>query len=266
MNLNNTSDQMPEFIPILVAGLIVFMGLLLAFGGLITPVSEVGDTVTMKTITIATDFTVSDVTEEELLETVENSTVSSGLATNVEDSISFELPRLADASEGVINFHVINTNLYGPLIFEVNGNQVYADFSRKGDHTITFTSEFLELDNVVDMKAGSSGWRLWAPTIYIFDANFSVIYFGKKTLDTTFNLTEKPEDITKAKIVLSVKNRSGTGKIRVKLNDIMIYSGYGVAGLEFSKDRLKEGENKVEISTESDALYGIDAVNINVWS
>ncbi len=256
---------MPEFIPILIGSLIVFIGLLLAFGGLIVPVSET-ETITMKSFTIATDFTVSDTTGEELVQSITNGTVSGGLVSSVDESISFELPKVADVSEGTIDLHVIDTNLYGPLIIKVNDYEVYSGYPRKGDHTIKFPPEVLKLNNVIDIKAGSPGLRFWAPTIYVFDANFSVSYFSKKTLDTTFDLTEKLEDIEKVKVVVNVGNKRGTGKIIVRLNGAAIYAGFGTSGTEFSKIYLKEGENKVEISTQTDAVYTVDLVEIDVWS
>jgi hypothetical protein len=269
MNLNNTSDTMPEFIPILVAAIIVFIVLLLAFGGLVMPNfiqnTTKSDTL-IKGIELASDFMVSDSTKQTHLTTITNSTVSNGLTVYAEDATSFKLSRSHEVSEGIINVKVLDTNLYGPLIFEVNGNPVYSDFARKGRHEIKIPGSVLDYNNSVIVKAGSSGWKFWAPTTYIIDANVSAVYFGRNIHNNTFVLTPTEFNrINKAKIVLDVANRSGTGEITVEVNDILIYSGYGSTGREFSKNILKQGENVVEISTQADAIFNVDLLKINLW-
>ncbi|MFQ6021069.1 MAG: hypothetical protein ACE5J4_03610 [Candidatus Aenigmatarchaeota archaeon] len=257
---------MPEFIPILITALVIMIVLLMVFGGVMVSVPSPEKLPESRVILIGSDFSITYEIGDRRLSNL-NGTVSKGIISGIDKSVAFDVPDLEDVKQGFVRFKINDTNLYGKLLFYINDKEVYADYPRKGiEYSFSFDPDILNSENNVwDVKAESSGWKIWAPTIYNFNANLFVSYLGKKTHDLIFDLNEtEVENFKRAKLVM-FGSRSGSGKIIVKLNGIEIYKGYMDVDQEFPESILKSGENRIHISSEADSKYDIDTAEIFLY-
>ena len=262
---------MPEFVPILVVAILVFAALLITFGNIIVPqqpTTTLPDNETapiIEQLSLGEDFTISGAAGEEKITTV-SGTVSRGLITGIDRSLSFEVPNFASVSGGEIKLNIINANLYGPLLIGINGENVYADYPRVGRHVVDFGKDVLEPYTTLEVEAGSSGWRFWAPTIYKFDAEFYVHYLGKLTEKMNFELDEDHfDDDTYAELSIDISGSAGTGRLIVKANGFEIWRGSRDHIVKLPNEILDDGRNDVEISSESNSRYEIRSVDIEIF-
>lgn len=253
---------MPEFIPTLIAALLLLTGLLLVFGGyLVTGPSQPSISSRSEIILLGQDFTVSYGKGEENIGNITGK-VSRGLISEIDKSISFDVSRVSDVTAGRITFKILDTNLYGKLEIFVNGNNIYSDYPRIGEHSIDFGKILLKAkDNVIEIRTSSSGWRFWAPSIYEIESYIYLDYGGYKPRVFYFDLNET--DINRA--VLSI-DASGTGRrLGTHINDYGIYLGYGDAYDDISINVFRYGSNKVEFFTESNSYYEVKKAELMIW-
>jgi len=174
---------MPDFLPVLIIAIICLIAFLLVFGGgdLIFRPSRTSTYRYLppdRTIEFY-NFEVSFTTGEEKVGQVKGE-VSNGAFVSEEKRIGFRVSDPDEVSEILINLKVWNTNYYGRMIILVNGEQVYADYPPVGEKLIGFDRSILKVNNILEVRAESSGWKIWAPTVYIFDSEVIANYFGKK--------------------------------------------------------------------------------------
>ena len=206
---------MPEFIPILAAAVILLTVLFVAFG--------LGGTQTFESarrILIGSDFTVSQIATQNKIGEL-SGTVSSGILTGAKRAFYFELDRLDDVENAEIKMNITNTNLYGTFIVNLNGKQVYSAYPRIGVHTISLGKDSLDNQNNLEIKAGSSGWRFWAPTIYEFDSDIFINIQGLQKKEYTFSLARSELSPKSANLVIQGLKLRGRDMI-VNLNNVEI--------------------------------------------
>lgn len=256
---------MPEFIPILLVAVLLLLVLFIGFGMLAAP--EAYRPVEMRReITLGEDFTVSYRPPEQEVASLEG-TVSKGLISQVDKSISFDVLELEGISSAKINLKVQNTNLYGPLIIYINNNEIYNGYARIGDHSIYFNKDYLQTSNALDIQAESSGWKFWAPTMYIFNAKVSVNYKGSGGQVFHFYLNESEmKNIDRPELTIIIQRRNGRGLLTATVNGKNVYRDFVNKGEFFSKDYLKLGENIVALSTEPDTSFDVRSAEIVLWS
>ncbi len=261
---------MPEFVPILVVAILVFAALLITFGNIIVPQQPSAppgnETVPIiEELVLGEDFVISGAAGEEKVTTV-TGTVSRGLITGLDRSLSFEVPNIVSVSGGKIRLTVVNTNLYGPLLIGINGKNVYADYPRVGKHIVTFKRDVLDTFTTLEIKAGGSGWRFWAPTIYKFDAEFYVDYYGKLTELMNFDIDEDHFDnTTYAELSVDIGDSEGTGRLIVKANGFEVWRGHEDHTIRLLNEILDDGRNNVEVSSEANSRYEVKSVDIEIF-
>jgi len=188
--------------------------------------------------------------------------VSQGLFGGASKKIDFAVDNYRDASEGVIKLKTWNSNYYGNFIITINKEEVYRGTPEIGEKTIIFNGDILKSDNIIEINAESSGWKIWAPTVYIFDADLSVNYLGKKTQSLSFDLTNvEVNNINRARLLI-FGVRDGSGEIVAKLNGREIFSGFTTVYTDFAIDTLQVGNNTLDLSTEKNTRYNITSVQI----
>jgi hypothetical protein len=254
---------MPDFVPVLVAAVLLLIVLLVAFGGsmLFTPTRQ-GISPYSRTIVLGQDLVVM-YTEGQKNITSLKGEVSQGLFGDTEQKIDFAVDDYNDASEGVIKLKIWNSNYYGNFIIMINGQEVYRGTPGIGEKTIVFDGSILKASNTIEVEAESSGWKIWAPTVYIFDADLTVNYIGKKTQSLNFDLTNKEvTNINRARLLVFGTRDFGTGDLTVKLNGREIYSGLTTIYTDFAIDDLKVGNNTLDLSTEKNTRYNIISVQV----
>jgi hypothetical protein len=258
---------MPDFVPVLVAAVLSLIVLLLVFGGsmFISPggVRGVGRE-SSKTFVLGEDLVVKYVEGQGNITSL-GGEVSQGLFGNSEQKTDFDIDNYRDVSEGIIKFRIWNSNYYGNLLAYVNGQEVYRGAPQIGEKTVVFDGDLLKPSNTLEVEAESSGWKIWAPDVYIFDSNLSVDYLGKMTQSLSFDLTNA--EVTNAQRVrlLIFGTREGNGNLNVRLNGRDIFSGLTTIYTDFGIDTLKSGNNTLEISTEKNTIYNITSVQVVVF-
>ena len=138
---------MPEFIPILIAGLLVFTALLLVFGGLIVPVSESISTsdgtsydIGKNLIEIADNIQVSDVSDKDTIKRLKNITVLNGIASETKERDSF-LVEDVEIAVAVIR-HVFECEITLDEVVRQGGNR------ERGEEEGHINGVFTALDQV----------------------------------------------------------------------------------------------------------------------
>jgi len=253
---------MPDFVPVLIAAVLLLIVLIMAFGGgFISPRQGTG-LKTSRTIFLGEDFSVTYSAGEKNVASLKGE-VSRGVLSGAGDkTIDFSVSNIEDISEGVIKLKIWNVNHYGNLIISINGKEIYKGFPNIGEKTISFSSNILESSNTIEVKAETSGWRFWAPTTYIFDLDVFVSYSGKKTKSFNFDVSESEFAKTNRARLLVFGTREGRGNLNVRLNGIEIYSGLTTVYTDFSADALKIGKNTLDLSTEPNTTYNISSAQI----
>ena len=160
-----------EFISILAVAVLLFAALLLLFGGPVptTPVSPLEEGAAITTpptaiteeyrhISLAKDFSVSYTAKEELA-TELNGQISNGIFGGVNKKIEFAISKekLNQIVDSKANFTVEDANLYGKIIFALNGQKVFNNFSFPGAHSFNFPTSLIKEVNIFEALAGSSG-------------------------------------------------------------------------------------------------------------
>lgn len=252
---------MPDFVPVLIAAVLSLIVLLIAFGGswVVSP-QKTKPLSGSRTIFLGQDFVVAYLEGEKNIASLSGE-VSNGLFSISNKNTEFNIETLGDISEGMIKLRILDSNYYGSLITYVNGQEVYRSVP-VGEKTITVDKSILKYDNTLEIKAESSGWKIWAPTVYKIDADFFVNYLGKKTQSFTFDLKDLDIMNTNSARLVIFGNREGSGNINARINGVEIYSGTTTAYQDFSADILKTGNNTLDLSTELNTKYDISSLQI----
>jgi hypothetical protein len=252
--------------PVLIIGVFLLVILLITFGGNLTVFTPTryGYLSSSRTISLGNNFTISYTTGEENVGSLSGE-VSNGVFSKSDKTTGFQVSNLDDTSEGLIKLKIWNTNHYGNLIILVNGKEVYREYANVGERLISFDKSILKDDNVLEVKAESSGWMIWAPTVYIFDADVSIDYAGRKMQTFTFDLNNL--EITNVNVgrILIFGTRTGDGNLNVRINGIQAFSGYTTVYSDFPTDILRVGNNTVELATEPNTSYEISSAQIILY-
>jgi len=257
---------MPDFLPVLLIAVIVFIALLIVFGGNvfeITPEREHNRLSDQRIIELG-GFSVYYTASEDKVGNVSGE-ISNGIFSKEEKRIGFAVSNPEDVSEAFIDLKVSQTNFYGRMIILVNGKEIYSDYPPVGEKLIGIDTSLLKKDNILEIKAESSGWRIWAPTIYDFSSVITVDYIGKKTKSFDFELSDLEFDnMVKARVVV-FGNRLGPGNLNVLVNGVKVYSGVTTVYKDFSTDALREGNNTIDFYTEPNSTYDISTSQLIVF-
>ena len=254
---------MPDFLPILVAAVIIFIVLLLAFNtdfAFTYDGTSSGSLPPDRTIDF-NDFIVY-YTASEVEAGFTDGTVSNGVFGGETKRIGFQVENPGEVTEAIIDLNISDTNYYGRIMILVNGNEVYADYPLVGEKLISFDRSILKENNVLEIIAETSGWRIWAPTVYKFDAKVVLNYVGRKSMRFTFDVNEKEKDyLDKARIVV-FGNRTGIGGLNIMVNGVKIYSGVTTVYKDFATSVLRTGNNTIDFSTEPNTRYEISSAQV----
>ena len=250
---------MPEFIPVLIAAVLLMVVLLIAFsGGIEVPSPAISNS---RTILLGEDVLVANSVGESPVSFF-NATVSNGLFSQESKKVFFTVTNPGDVSEGRLKFDVFETNLYGNLLFFVNGKQVFNQPAEVGSHGFTFKNGIFNADNELEVKSESSGWKIWAPTIYKLKGNLSVSFLGENFETFDFNLTKLEILNVKTARLRVFGTRFGLGELIAKINGVQVFSGFVDVDQLIQADVFKEGLNTLELSSERDSRYDLTSVQV----
>ncbi|MBI5061035.1 MAG: hypothetical protein HZB67_01860 [Candidatus Aenigmarchaeota archaeon] len=266
---------MPDaFIVGLVGGLIILAVLMAAFGPgfSVTAYGSASTPELVKNLSGATlvgeeekefskvynlDFAASNV-KQTRTETAEKK-VYSGLMFG-QDALRMWM-RAEDVQDARVSFHVRNTNGYGPLIIKVNGNAVFSQVLNIGDYDIELPKDTNVSEYNVEISAGSSGARMWAPAFYELESvKLEITSYVLSSAQMKFTMDDF-QKYSRGELQLQLDDRFG--KIIVELNGREIFRGYAESFelVKFS-DRIGY-ENLLTIKSERDSRFtGTATLNI----
>jgi hypothetical protein len=254
---------MADFVSVLIVAVLLLIGLLIVFGGasIFLPSGYGGNAQPSKTIVLGQNLAVMYMEGQNNVTSLKGE-VSQGVFGNEKQKTEFAVDNYKDVSEGIIKLKVLNSNYYGAFIININGQLVYQGVPEIGEKTITFDGSVLKSDNEIGIEAESSGWKLWAPNIYLFNADLSVNYIGKTTQSLSFDLTSSEmKNINRARLLV-FGTRNGPGDLLVKINGMEVFSGLTPIYTDFSTDNLKVGNNVLDLSTEKNTAYNLTTVQL----
>ncbi len=250
---------MPDFIPVLIAAVLLLTILLMVYGGtFVAPSPEIANS---KTLLLGEDITIAHNVGESLL-TRFDITVSNGIFSQESKKYSFDVVNSKDASEGILRFDVLDTNIYGNLLFYVNDKLVYNKPNDLGYNIYTFKSDFSDSNNRLEIAAESSGWKMWAPTIYKIKGNLSVNYLGEKFSTLKFNISNLELLNLKRATLRIFGLKFGNGHLTAKVNGVEVFDGFTNVDSLVQMDVLKEGENTLELSCDVNTRYDLSSIQI----
>jgi len=219
------------------------------------------------------EFSVSYKVGSEILKTKRSLSVKKGLFTEEVGRMVVKIDpyKLENfVQTGFIIITIENTNNAGDLIIYLNDKKIRSIKNRFGEITIQVRGEDLRENNLIELKAGSPGWKFWMTTIYeIEELKFGVNVYGTEQRIVTFNVTgEQIDNFKLGRLEFEVHDYNATGDLIIKMNDNVIYEG--IPQRFFTRDftlrelGLVEGVNRITFMTRRDAYYEIDDAQLTL--
>ncbi|MFH1473288.1 MAG: hypothetical protein ABIE55_00160 [Candidatus Aenigmatarchaeota archaeon] len=253
---------MPDFIPVLIAAILGLIVMMLVFSGGFD-FSATGRNISQssRSIELGEDFSISYSVGENTVSEF-GGEISNGLFSYSEQRSEFDIENIGDITEGTINLNTQKSNYYGNLMVYINGEEIYRGAPSIGDKGISFDSSILKSSNSINIIAETSGWKIWAPTIYIFDADVSVSYESRKSQTIEFDMTPSEINSLNRARLLVFGRRTGNENLEVRVNGVEIYTGIIPVFIDFATDRLQEGTNTIDLSAGPNTNYNITSSRI----
>lgn len=282
---------MSDFIPVLTVGIILLAIMFLLFGGLqIGPAAPRTHGIgfdeeeqpspppvsgligypqeAIRTITLANDFSISFESGETSAAAFRNSSVENGIFGKIGREVSFDASGQENIRSARIKMNITGANLYGFLAVSLNGAEIFNNYSLVGKLDIPInTSALKPANNNLKIEATSSGWKLWAPSVYLFDADVLIDYYSLKAKSFDFAADGGIKTITGARFVAVVSKKEGAGNLIALINGKEIYRGNNsrLAVGDFSASDISSGINTLELMTEKDTKYDISSAEILLY-
>jgi len=261
---------MDEFYAFLFAGLAIILGFAILFGGEIvetdtgvgidtgveTELTTGGNTTTSWRVIKINDGQEFKVGPRSYLLLKKVDTRSGLLFGDSENKLSFEIDRdlLTDLGDVTLTFRVDNTNEYGNLIIKLNGKVVFEETVISGaTPKVDITPELLREENIIEVSAASSGWRIWAPTVYqLSDLKLNVELAKDQFPTFTFDVkSTEAEKFMQGRIKYRVEKR--IGNLTITLNDVQIYNAqpreHYIYTQDFYANLTRIGKNYLQFRT-----------------
>jgi len=282
---------MSGFLPVLTLGVILLAVMFLFFGGLqIGPAAPrthgigfddeepspppVSGMVgypqeAIRTITLANDFSVSFESGGKSVAKLGNSSVENGVFGRIDRDISFDASNQQEITSAKVRMNITDTNLYGFLVASLNGEEIFNNYSLIGKLDIPINASKLKQENnILKVAASGSGWKIWAPSVYLFDASVLIDYYSLKSKSFEFVADGGIKSITNARFVAVVSKKEGSGNLIARVNGKEIYRGNNsrLAVADFSvSDVSLDTANTLELMAEKGAKYDISSAEILLY-
>jgi len=160
-----------------------------------------------------------------------------------------------------LSFFVYDTNRYGSLIIKLNDYVINDKVLTTGNYIFSLNKTLLKDKNKIEMITRSSGWKIWAPSVYILK-NIKITsqeLYARKS-EYKFNISdEEYNSLTKRQGRISLDLKEHSGKLSIRINDKEVFSGEmetAVKDIYFDQNVLKRWENKIEFIAEDGNFEG----------
>ncbi|MFP4115908.1 MAG: hypothetical protein ACLFTQ_01760 [Candidatus Aenigmatarchaeota archaeon] len=236
-------------------------------------VGRIEDTA-FKHVTLSNEpFKVSFHEEERTLGKLEDVDVRRGIGTSETRSVAFNLTQseLDNIVSFGLDFWVKDTNRMNELELFLNGGEVYSGYpAPERSYTVDVNRTLLDKTNELEISPKSSGWRFWAPTVYILE-NFTMKadILGRNERSFEFSLTEDQADnFRMGRLVFMPDEFVDESPLVVQVNgkdvyrDIPEYRAERSMWIDFEEAEVEEGQNELTLFTEVDSSYSFDSAKM----
>jgi hypothetical protein len=178
-----------------------------------------------------------------------------------EEEIRINSNYLASARGVMITFDLTQTNSYGNLVIKWNGREIINQQLSERQHNIFIEAEHVKAGNTLEVYTTGPGMMFWASSIYVLK-NFNVnLDYGPQRI-IPFQITpDEMERFMKAELSAYA---SGTGRLDIKINGVMVYSEYprGMITREFTlfDAPMRSGQNILALGDDTGTYTLRDAV------
>ncbi|MBI4162747.1 MAG: hypothetical protein HY513_03615 [Candidatus Aenigmarchaeota archaeon] len=154
-----------------------------------------------------------------------------------------------------INYEILNTNDYGNIIIKANGVELVNERQTAGTYQIDVPNTILGDSVLVEVMAGSSTWKIWAPTVYDLNMQLEAKGFADTAREFRFILLDDFIELTDAKLNLAFDKAVGGAEIR--LNNRLVFNGLlqDTQAIDIDKSFLEIGENVVTFVPWQDSIF-----------
>ncbi|MBR9691850.1 hypothetical protein GOV06_03605 [Candidatus Woesearchaeota archaeon] len=205
------------------------------------------------------------------LKRVDSLYVKKSLFTSKKVNISFDIPKLEDVKNALLNFMVEEGK--GRLIIMLNGNEIFDKKVEQGNiNPIELDENLIEGKNVIEFEASSPGGTFWRTNRYsLEDVMITADFLMRDTQEGTLTFIVDPTEIDNLKRIrlryLPECNEKTAGRLSISINNYEVHSAVPAdcniysRPIEFLPDRLVVGENKLKFST-TKGWYLIDNIKL----
>ncbi|HDR53104.1 MAG TPA: hypothetical protein ENN60_00295 [archaeon] len=202
----------------------------------------------------------------------ESREVAKGIITTQEHTVRFSIPAstMGDLDTATLLLEIDETNNYGPLILTLNGNEIWKDFPGEGRLEVELPIAYLQSENSLKLSAGSSGWRIWAPTIYKIE-ELKVMETLSRDEEQTFTFTLSKDELKNyymGRVYVGYMNPQISGELAITLNNENVIfrgePGTGAFNTAFSSG-IRE-TNTISFKLLKDGYYEMRNVEVVIFT
>ncbi|MBR9681323.1 MAG: hypothetical protein GOV00_00830 [Candidatus Altiarchaeota archaeon] len=198
--------------------------------------------------------------------------VAKGLLTTQEHTVRFSVPTetINDLDSATILLTIENTNRYGPLMITVNGEEIFKEVPEENSLEIKIPLNILETENSIRISAGSSGWKIWAPTVYELSELKVVESLATNEMQSFQFSIEKDdlEDFYLGRVYVGSMQPQIAGELTIILNnENVVYRGMPGTGAFMTTfaSGIKE-ENSIEFKLLEEGYYEMKNVEVIIFT
>lgn len=252
---------MDELYAFLFGGLLIILGLFVFFGGnydySIGP-GEGGDIekpeLSWRVVELG-DISLKEQKMQKIKKLSDEFEVHNGvLSGNSKYIVQFELePEIIESEEeSFLNFFIKDTNNYGDLNIRLNNQTLLESSALRGEYRIPID---VREENKLEVEVDSSGWKIWAPSIYIIsNTTTETLYSFKETPEEEFFLSEYLyKNLHKCELVFDLVEANDL--LEISINDKEEYSEVPYTKTNVLElTNIEEGKNKISFFSEGDVV------------
>jgi len=162
---------------------------------------------------------------------------------------------LNNLDNATLTFDISNTNNYGSLNMSIDNRTLLSENPLRGKYSVTVPK--LSKNSVIYIKTTSSGWRVWAPSMYeVSNLNLNVAYNTKEVPNYDFDV---PHYVYNSFYKGEIKfNSIYPADLKVSLNGQEIYHNLKTIGsttITLKKSYLMPETNTIEFDSINDFRF-----------
>ncbi|GEM_PF-2763913 len=217
------------------------------------------------------DITFRD--EERIIGDINRTEIKRGIFSNEPQYIEFDLTKdqLDKMTSMEMDFYVHDTNHLDEMYIVLNDEEIYSGYPDGGrSYSFDINQSLLEQNNMMEISAGSSGWRFWAPTVYILE-DFRIKADILERKDRTFSFSldrDQADNFLMGRLVLDPREFDAQSPLVIQANGRDVYRQTSAVPdrrsmwIDFEDIPMYEGENTLTLFTEVDSLYSFNSAKM----